>query len=85
MAEKDIETFQSKLTDDDNSDVNSQFIAIDKYGLTDAYNRVLEQTNPILNHTVTLEKGKYLMTEISSTKVLVTAMPLKRMYKKYQE
>lgn len=81
MAEKDIETFQSKLTDDDNSDVNSQFIAIDKYGLTDAYNRVLEQTNPILNHTVTLEKGKYLMTEISSTKVLVTAMPLKECIK----
>lgn len=80
-AEKDIEAFQVKLTEDDNSDVNSQFTVVDKSGLLDAYNRVLEQTNPILNHTVSLENGKFLMTELSSTKVLVAAMPLKECIK----
>ena len=80
-AEKDIEAFQIKLTEDDNSDINAQFAVIDRQGLLDAYNRVLEQTNPTLNHTVSLEEGKYLMTELSSTKVLVAAMPLKECIK----
>ena len=80
-AQKDIEAFQTKLTEEDNSDINAQFAVIDRQGLLDAYNRVLEQTNPILNHTVSLEEGKYLMTDLSSTKVLVAAMPLKECIK----
>lgn len=80
-AEKDVEVFQKLLTEDENADINAQFSVIDREGLVDAYNRVLEQTNPVLNHTVTLENGKYLMTELSSTKVLIAAMPLKECIK----
>ena len=80
-ADKDVEAFQKLLTEDENTDINAQFSVIDREGLMDAYNRVLEQTNPVLNHTVTLENGKYLMTELSSTKVLIAAMPLKECIK----
>ena len=80
-ADKDAEAFQKLLTEDENADINAQFSVVDKNGLMDAYNRVLEQTNPVLNHTVTLENGKYLMTELSSTKVLIAAMPLKECIK----
>lgn len=76
-AQQDIDAFQSKLSEDDSSDFNAQFSVIDKQGLMDLYNRVLEQTNPILNHVIDLEEGKYLMTEISSTNVLLAALPLK--------
>lgn len=80
-ADKDVEAFQKLLTEDENADINAQFSVIDRNGLMDAYNRVLEQTNPVLNHTVILENGKYLMTELSSTKVLIAAMPLKECIK----
>lgn len=80
-AEKDAEAFQQRLTEDENADFNAQFSVIDKQGICENYNRVLEQTKPILNHIVTLEAGKYLMTEISATKVLLAALPLKECIK----
>jgi len=77
-ANNDIDAFQATLSEDDDSDYNAQFSVIDEQGLEDAYNRVLEQTNPILNHTIELEKDKFLLTELSSTKVLLAAIPLKK-------
>ena len=80
-AQLDIDAFQSKLSEDDDSDFNAQFSVIDKQGLMDTYNRVLEQTNPILNHVISLEEGRFLRTEISSTKVLLAVLPLKECIK----
>ena len=80
-AQQDIDAFQSKLSEDDGSDFNAQFSVIDKQGLMDSYNRVLEQTNPILNHVIALEDGKFLRTEISSTNVLLAVLPLKECIK----
>ena len=80
-AQQDIDAFQSKLSEDDGSDFNAQFSVIDKQGLMDSYNRVLEQTNPILNHVIALEVGKFLRTEISSTNVLLAVLPLKECIK----
>lgn len=76
-AQKDIDAFQSKLSEDDDADFNANFSVFDKQGLMDSYNRVIEQTNPILNHTIALEEGKYLKTEISTTNVLIAVLPLK--------
>ena len=80
-ANKDIEAFQSKLAEADDDDFNAQFDVVDQQGIEDKYNLVLEQTNPTLNHTITLEQGKYLMTDLSSTKVLVAAVSLKECIK----
>lgn len=79
-ANKDIEAFQAKLAADDD-DFNAQFDVVDKQGIEDKYNLVLEQTNPTLNHTITLEQGKFLMTDLSNTKVLVAVVPLKECIK----
>ena len=78
-ASKDIEMFQVTLADDE--DLNAQFEIVDRQGIEDKYNLVLEQTNPSLNHTVSLEGGKYLMTDLSNTKVLVAAVALKECIK----
>lgn len=78
-ASKDIEMFQATLADDE--DLNAQFEIVDRQGIEDKYNLVLEQTNPSLNHTVSLEGGKYLMTDLSNTKVLVAAVALKECIK----
>ena len=80
-AQQDIDAFQLKLSEDDDSEFNAQFSVIDKQGLMDTYNRVLEQTNPILNHVIALEDGKFLRTEISSTNVLLAVLPLKECIK----
>lgn len=76
-ANKDIEAFQSKLAETDDDCFNAQFEVVDKQGIEDKYNMVLEQVNPSLNHTVALEKGKYLMTDLSNTKVLLAVVSLK--------
>lgn len=80
-ANRDIEAFQTKLAESDDDDFNAQFEVVDRQGIEDKYNMVLEQTNPTLNHTIALEKGKYLMTDLSDTKVLVAAVQLKECIK----
>lgn len=78
-ANKDIEAFQSKLAEDD--DLNAQFEVVDRQSIEDKYNMVLEQANPLLNHTISLENGKYLLTDLSNTKILVAAVQLKECIK----
>lgn len=80
-ANRDIEAFQSKLAETDDDCFNAQFEVVDKQGIEDKYNMVLEQVNPSLNHTVVLERGKYLMTDLSNTKVLLAAVSLKECIK----
>lgn len=80
-ANRDIEAFQTKLAESDDDDFNAQFEVVDRQGMEDKYNMVLEQTNPTLNHTIALEKGKYLMTDLSNTQVLVAAVQLKECIK----
>lgn len=80
-ATKDIEAFQTKLAELEDGDLNAQFEVVDRQDIEDKYNMVLEQTNPSLNYTISLEDGKYLMTDLSNTKVLVAAVPLKECIK----
>lgn len=80
-ASKEIEAFQTKLAETDDDNFNAQFDVVDEQGIEDKFNLVLEQTNPTLNHTITLEQSKYLMTDLSNTKVLVAAVPLKECIK----
>lgn len=80
-ATKDIEAFQTKLAELEDGDLNAQFEVVDRQDIEDKYNMVLEQTNPSLNYTISLEDGKFLMTDLSNTKVLVAAVPLKECIK----
>lgn len=75
-AKKDISAFQSRLSEEDDSNVDYEFIAVDGQGVSDNYSRALEQSNPVLNYKMTLTPGKSLFTEIGSTNVLIAAVPL---------
>lgn len=76
-AKKDIEMFQTKLTENEDDSMNFYFEVIDKESLEHKYNMIVEQSNPILNHEIKFEQGKYLMTEMNSTNVIIAALPLK--------
>ena len=80
-AKTDIVAFQNKLVEEENPKFDAEFVAIELDDVRDNYFRAMEQDNPSLNHTVSLEEGKYLFTEISGTKVLMAAMPLKECIK----
>lgn len=75
-AQKDIAAFQSRLTEEDDSNVDYEFTAVDGQGVSDNYSRALEQSNPVLNYKMPLTPGKSLFTEIGSTNVLIAAVPL---------
>lgn len=75
-AQRDIDAFEAQLSEDTDDSFNALLSVVDRNGLTDAYNMALDQTSPSLNHTIKLQQGTYLYTEINLTKVLVAAMPL---------
>lgn len=77
-AKSDAEAFQNSLSkEDDDAPFSADFEIVDREGLGDAYERSLERDNPSINNTLHLEKGKYLITEINSTKVVLAAVSLK--------
>lgn len=75
-AQKDISAFQSRLSEEEDSNVDYEFIAVDGQGVSDNYSRALEQSNPVLNYKMPLTPSKSLFTEIGSTNVLIAAVPL---------
>ncbi len=75
-AKKDIAIFQAKLSEDETTTNDYEFVAIDGQGVADNYSRSLEQSNPVLNYQMALVPGKSLYTEIGSTNVLIAAVPL---------
>lgn len=76
-ARKDIESFQNKLANDENAKFETEFVVVELNDIYDNYYRAMEQDNPSINHSIILEKGKYLFTTLSGTKVLIAAMSLK--------
>lgn len=80
-AQKDIEAFQLQLSKSPSTEAAAQFSAIDITDLEDLYKRAKGQSGPILDYTIHLENGKYLNTVISSTQVLIAAVPLKECIK----
>ena len=80
-AKKDIISFQTKLAEEDSSKFDAEFIAVELDDVRDNYYRAMEQDNPSINHVINLEKGKYLFTEMSGTKVLIAAISLRECIK----
>lgn len=80
-ATKDIESFQTKLAETEDDNFDAIFEVVDKQGIEDKYNKVIELPNPSLNHVIELEQGKYLITNLSNTNLLVAAVPLKECIK----
>lgn len=76
-AKKDIAFFQKDISEnEEESKYDFEFNALDRQGVTDNYLRAIEQSNPSLSYNMTLKEGKYMITEIGSTTVLIAAVPL---------
>ena len=80
-AQKDIIAFQSTLSNEDSSGYDAELMVVDRYGLDDKYTQAMEKDNPSLNHSISLEDGKFLFTDIGSTNVCLAALPLKECIK----
>jgi hypothetical protein len=81
-AQSDAESFQNILSkEEDNIPFSADFEIVDKDGLAAAYERSLERDNPSITNTIQLEHGKYLITEINSTKIVIAAVSLKECIK----
>ncbi len=74
-AQEDMATFQAQLARSD--DFPAFIHLVDENELQRRYDLALERENPLLNHTLQLEKGKYLTMDLRSTRVLLAAVALK--------
>lgn len=82
-AMQDLATFQKNLVSmgDGNDGVAATINLVDKEELERRYSFALEGNNPVINHEVALEDGKYLYTDIAGAKVIIAAVPLKECIK----
>ena len=80
-AQKDIAAFQATLSNEDSSGFDAELMVVDKNVLDDKYTQAMEKDNPSLNHSISLEDGKFLFTDIGSTNVCLAALPLKECIK----
>ena len=80
-AQSDINSFQNLLAAEDTPKFEAEFVAITLNDVEDNYYRAMEVTNPCIHHEIELENGKYLFTNISDTKVLMAAIPLRECIK----
>lgn len=74
-AQEDMATFQAQLARSD--DFPAFIHLVDENELQRRYDLALERENPLFNHTLQLEKGKYLTMDLRSTRVLLAAVALK--------
>lgn len=77
-AKKDYAAFQeelAKLSEDEG--FSATIYLIDNDELKRRYELALERENPVINHTLQLERGNYHAFKIAGTDVIIAAIPLK--------
>lgn len=74
-ARDDLATFQAQLAKVD--DLPASIHVVDDEELKRRYELALERENPVLTHSLQLEKDKYLTMELAGTRVVLAAIPLK--------
>ena len=74
-AREDLATFQAQLAKAD--DLPAAIHVVDDDELKRRYDLALDRENPVLTHTLDLEKGKYLAMELAGTRAILAAIPLK--------
>ncbi|MBQ6277112.1 MAG: AIPR family protein [Bacteroidales bacterium] len=80
-AKNDAASFQKILSEDESTKFSADIEVVDLECLGIAYERSMEKDNPCINQEIQLEKGKYLTTDLNSTKVIIAALPLKECIK----
>ncbi len=78
-AQKDLATFQERLAQlSEKDDFISSINLVDNDELKRRYDIALEIENPIIQHSLELENGKYLPMQIAGTQAIVAAVPLRQ-------
>lgn len=80
-AHNDIVAFQKQLADEDNHHFDAELTVVDKDMLKIIFERAAESDNPTINCEIQLTAGKYLVTNIANSKVIISALPLKECIK----
>jgi len=76
-AHEDLATFQKQLSElSEREDVITTITLVDVDELRRRYDMALDQENPVVKHTLTLESGKYLPMTIAGTQALIAAIAL---------
>ena len=73
-AEDDLASFQRELSDAE--DLPAEIHVVDKEEMELRYKMALDEENPILNHDLKLESGKYMEMKLGETRCVVAALPL---------
>jgi hypothetical protein len=77
-AQNDLATYQKKFADlSDKDDFSATINIIDNEELKRRYELALDYEHPIINYSLTLDKGKYISMIIAGTNVVIAAIPLK--------
>lgn len=74
-AKKDLVTFQKVLAE--NETLSANLVLVDNETLTFKYNEAIDKNRPYINHEFVLEHNKYMELDISGTKAVIVAVPLK--------
>ncbi len=74
-ARADLATFQAQLAKAD--DLPASIHVVDDDELKRRYELALERENPLVTHSVQLEKGRFLTMELAGTRVVLAAIPLR--------
>jgi hypothetical protein len=74
-AEDDLHTFNAQLAESE--DLAATLRVVDNEELKIRYDMALDKENPIINHKINLEHGRFMNMDLDGTKVVVAALPLK--------
>ncbi|HLV41340.1 MAG TPA: AIPR family protein [Brumimicrobium sp.] len=78
-AHNDLSAFQQELAESDDFIANIHLV--DNEELIRRYDMALEQENPLIKHTIILDKEKFFKMEIAGNDVVLAAVPLKECIK----
>ena len=80
-AQNDILAFQKRLAEEENTLFEAELNVVDNEMMKILFERAAESDNPTINCQIQLTPGKYLVTNIANSKVVISALPLKECIK----
>lgn len=78
-AKKDLATFQRELSENDTLSAN--LVVVDNDALKFRYDEALNKSRPYINHDFIVDNTKCMEVDISGTKAVIAAIPLKECIK----
>jgi hypothetical protein len=75
QAQNALFTFQRELAESDELTANIRLIDSDE--LKHRYDYAVEKENPVISHTLELQKDKYIRINLAGTNVVIASLPLK--------